>query len=164
MSPNKHQLRGPAGNYVRFSEEAPKQEERIISESKAKIREVESDKKDSDFECSNKSDGKPVYVDVDKEITGSSQKDPTLAFVPNRSEKEEINNNGETGGENGNADVRRSNRTFKPAQQLCSVPCFWIRYKEKFICRTNPISTPWSKLRLMTTAEIDLDYDPMEEK
>ena len=30
---------------------------------------IESDKNDSDFECYNKSDGKPLHVDIDKEGT-----------------------------------------------------------------------------------------------
>ena len=50
------------------SEKAKKtKEERTIS--KPKIRKVESDDDDSDFECYNKSDGKPVHVDIDKEVT-----------------------------------------------------------------------------------------------
>ena len=46
---------------------------------------------------------------------------PTLALLPNRSEEDEINNNGET---LDNFNLRRSNRIFKPPEQLGSVPYF----------------------------------------
>ena len=43
-----------------------------------------------------------MHVDVNKEFTGSSQRDETLALLPNTSEEgEEINNNGETKGGDG---------------------------------------------------------------
>ena len=57
MSPTKHQLRGPGGKYVSVSEEARKVEEGIISEWKSKVRKVELDYRDSDFECYDKSEG-----------------------------------------------------------------------------------------------------------
>ena len=60
----------------------------MISESK--VPQLESDGEDSDFEH-YKSNGKPVHVDVDKEIT---ERNPTLAVLPNR--LEEIDNNVET--------------------------------------------------------------------
>ena len=123
MSPNKHQLRR-GGKHVSASEKARKQQECIISESKRKVRKVESDDKDIDFECYDKSDEKPANVDVDKE--GSSRKELTLALFPNKSE--EVNYNGETGVGNdsrdGNTSVRRSNRKFKPPERLGSIQCF----------------------------------------
>ena len=120
MSPNKHQLRGPGGKYVSASEKARKVEEGNISESKAKVQK-ESDERDNDFECYDKSDGKPVHVDVNKEVTEGN---PTHALLPNRSEEDKINNNGETRGGNGNISVRRSNRIYKLPERLGSVPYF----------------------------------------
>ena len=81
---------------ARPTEKARKQEG-IISESKSKVRKVESDDDDSNFEGYNKSDGKLVQVDVDRKITECSGKDPTLTLLQNKSEEEEINNTGETG-------------------------------------------------------------------
>ena len=87
MSSNKHPLRGPDGKYVSVSEKLRKLEENIYSESKLKVPKVESNEKISDFECYDKPEGKPVHVDVD-ENTRFSQRDPTLAILPNRSEEE----------------------------------------------------------------------------
>ena len=101
-------------------EKAQKVEEGTISASKLKVRMVESDEDDSDLECYNKSDGRLVHVDIDKEVT---EREPALALVPNKSE-EENNNNGETIGGNYNFIVRRSNWTFKPPDRLGSVPFF----------------------------------------
>ena len=131
MSPNKHQLRGPGSKYVSTSEKTREMEEVMISESKSRVRKVESDEENSDFECFDKFDGKLVHVDVDKEIT---ERDPTRALLPNRSE-EDINDNGGTRDGNGNITVRNSNEIFEPP-----------------------------KPRLMTTEEIDSNYDPSEDK
>ena len=68
-----------------------------------------------------KSNGKPVHSDIDKQVTKG---EPALALLPNKSEEEEINNNGETKGGNGNTSVRSSNRAFKPPDRLGSVPFF----------------------------------------
>ena len=57
-------------------------EERIIPESKPKIQKVELDKGNSDFECYDKSGGKPVHVVIDKETTKGNKS--TLAVLPNR--------------------------------------------------------------------------------
>ena len=84
MSPNKHQLRGPGGKYVSASEKARRLEEGIFSESKSKVLKVQSEDEDGDLERYHESDGKPVRVDVDKESTGSSQKEPTLTLLPNK--------------------------------------------------------------------------------
>ena len=127
MSLNKHQLSGPSGKYEP-SQKAQKLEEGIISQSKLDVWKVDSDKKDSDFECYDKYNGMSVHLDVDKEIIGSNQKDPTPAVLPNTSEEEKVNNNGETWVGNGNTSVRRSLWTFKPPERLCSVPYFWIWY------------------------------------
>ena len=66
----------------------------------------------SDVKTYDKSDEKPVHVDVDRVITGNNGKVPTLALLPNGSEEEVINNNGMTEfGNNtrkGNASVQRS--------------------------------------------------------
>ena len=94
------------------------EEEGTISASKPKVRKVESDDYDSDFECYNKSDGKPVHADINKAVTEGG---PALVLLPNKSE-EEIKNNGETMGGNGNFSVRRPNRIFKPPDRLGSVP------------------------------------------
>ena len=83
-------------------------EEGIFSESRPKVRKVASDDDDSDFECYDRSKGKPVHVDVDKEMAES--KKPTLALLPNRSEEDKINNNGETQDRDGNTNLRGSNR------------------------------------------------------
>ena len=73
MSLNKHHLRGPGGKNVSASEEARKLGEGIIPESQPKVWKVEPDEEDCDFECDDKSDGKPVHVEVDKEITGATK-------------------------------------------------------------------------------------------
>ena len=94
------------------------------------VRKVESDDEDSDFDCYDNSNGKPVHVDVDKKITRSSQKEPTFTLLPSRLEEEETNINGETGmgndNRNGNTRGRRSNWKLKPSEQLGSIPYFWI--------------------------------------
>ena len=97
-------------------------EKGIISESRPKVRKVDSDEEDSDFENYDRSEGKPVHVDIDKEITEGNK--PTLALLPKRSENDEINNNGETRDRDGNNNLRRSNRIFKPPERLGSVPYF----------------------------------------
>ena len=68
-------------------------DEEIYSQSKLKVRKLESDEEGNDFQCYDKSDGNPGHVDIDEEIT---EMDPTLALLPNRSEVEEMNNNIET--------------------------------------------------------------------
>ena len=57
-------------------------EGRIISAAKLKVRKVESDEEASDFDCYDKSDGKLVDVDIDKEVT---EGDPTVALIQKRS-------------------------------------------------------------------------------
>ena len=110
MSPNKSQSRGPGGEYVSAWRNAPKMKERVIWEAYSKVWKVEMDKGYSDFECYDKFDSKPVQIDVDKEIT---ERDPTLALLPKRSEKDEIDNNGETRVGDGKINIRKSLRTFK---------------------------------------------------
>ena len=135
FSPKKHTLRGPGGKCVSASEKAQKVEEGTICASKPQIRKEESDEDNSDFDCYNKSDGKPVHVNIDKEITEGG---PALAWIPNKSE-EETNNNDDTMGGIGSFNVRRSNGTFKPPDRLNSVPFF---VKVAFcIYRTNPKRT-----------------------
>ena len=76
---------------------------------------------ESDFECYNRPDGKPVHVDMEKEVTEGG---PALKLLPNKSEDEEFKTIGETIGGDGNINVHRSNRIFKPQDQLGSVPSF----------------------------------------
>ena len=96
--------------------------ERIVFESRPKVRKVDSDEGEGDSESYNRSDGKPVHVDIDKVITKGHK--PTLALLRNRSEKNEINNNGETRYRDGKINLHRSSRIFKPPERLGSVPYF----------------------------------------
>ena len=94
-----------------------------ISAFKPKVRKVEFDENhDNDFEYYKKSDGKPVHVDIDKEVIEGRL---ALKLPPNKSEEEEMNHNGETMGGSGNISVRMSYRTFKPPDRLGGVPFFW---------------------------------------
>ena len=104
------------------SKKAQKVEEGTFFTSTLNVRKVEYDEANSDFECNNKSEGKPVLVDIDKEFIEGG---PAPALLPSKSEEDEINNSGETMGGNGSFSVRRSNRTFKPPDRLGSVPYFW---------------------------------------
>ena len=123
LSSNKQPLRGSSGKYVSASEKARKQQKGIIAESKPINRKVESDDEDSDFECYDKS----VNVNVDKEVTGSSGKEPTLVLLPNKSE-EKVNKNVETrvgnDSRDGNTSLQRFYRSFKPPERLGSIPYF----------------------------------------
>ena len=96
-------MRASSEKYESDSEKAQKLEEVTISASKPNVWKVESDEDDSNFECYNKFGGKPVHVDIDKEVT---EGEPALALLPNKSEKEEMNNNSETMGGNGDISVR----------------------------------------------------------
>ena len=122
LSPNKHKQRGPRKKYASASQRTRLMQEVLICDSKPKVRKVDSDEEDSDFECYDRSEGKPVNVDVDREITEGSK--ATLALLPNRSEEDEKNNNGETRDRDGNINLRRSNPVFKPSERLGSVPSF----------------------------------------
>ena len=82
-------------------------EKGIISRSKPKVRKVESDEEDSVCECYDRSDGKPIPVDIDKEATEGNK--PTLALVPKTSEEDEINKNGETVDGDNKISLRSSN-------------------------------------------------------
>ena len=94
----------------------------MFSESQPKARKVASEDEDSDFECFDRSEGKPVDVDVDKEMAESNK--PTSALLLNISEKDKINNNDETRGRNGKINLRRSNGVYEPQERLSSVPYF----------------------------------------
>ena len=96
-SPIKHQLRGLSGNYESASARERKQKEGIIPKFNPKVRKVESEDEDSNFECYNKSNGKPLHVDVDKQTSGSDERNSTLVVLLNRREENKINNNGEIG-------------------------------------------------------------------
>ena len=131
MSTNKHHLRRLSRKYVHASEKARKQQESIIFESKQKVQKVELDDEDSDLviSYSDKSNGKPVIVDIDEYVLGSSGKEPTLALLPIKSKAKESKNNGETwvgrNSREGDTSVRRSNRKFKPLEWLGSIPYLW---------------------------------------
>ena len=102
-------MRVSTGKYVSASQKPWKVEETIISASKSNVWKLELDEVGKNFECDNKSDKKPVNIDIDKDVTEGK---PTLALIPNRLEDYEINNNGETRGGNGKISVRKSNRIF----------------------------------------------------
>ena len=97
-------------------------EEGKTSESKLKVRKTESDEEGSDFDCYDNYEGKPVHVDIDNETTEENKS--TLALLPNRSEKDEINKNGETRDGDSKISLRRSNGMFEPPEQFGSVLCF----------------------------------------
>ena len=116
-------MREPGEKFVSASERTRLLEERIFSESRPKVRKVASDHDDdSDFECYDRFKGKPVHVDVDKEMAENNKS--TLALLPNRSEEDEFNNNGETQDRDRNTNLRRPIRIFKPPQRLGTVPYF----------------------------------------
>ena len=79
----------------------------IISKFKLNVRKVDSDEEDSNFECYDRSEKKPVHADFDKELTEGNK--PTLAMLPKKSEEDEIINSGETRDRDGNMNLRRSN-------------------------------------------------------
>ena len=99
MSPKKQKLRETSGKYVSASERAQLIDEGIISKSESKGWKVESDEEDSDFDCYDKPDGKPVHVTIDKELAFDK---PTLALLPNKSEEDEIHSSGKTVDGDGN--------------------------------------------------------------
>ena len=120
LSRNKHKLRGPGEKYVSASKKTQLMEKGIISESISKVWKVDSDNEGSDFESHVRSEAKPVHI----HIPMAEVNKPTLALLPNRSEEDEINNNSETRDRDGNSNLRRSNRIFKPPERLGSVPYF----------------------------------------
>ena len=69
LARNKHKLKGPGRKYVSASEKSRLVGERFISESKPNVQKMDSDEEDSDFECYDRSEGKAVLVDIDKELT-----------------------------------------------------------------------------------------------
>ena len=62
----KHKLRGPGEKYVSAWERERMIEKRIGSGS-PKVQKVESDGKDSDLECYDEPEGKPLHIYIDKE-------------------------------------------------------------------------------------------------
>ena len=95
-SPNKQSLRGPGGKYVSASEKTQKLEESINFESESKVWKAESEEKDSDFECLIRPTVSRCRQTFTEKLLEVAKKEPTLELLPNRSEEEEINNNGET--------------------------------------------------------------------
>ena len=94
LSPNKHELRRTGGESVSASESARIMEEGIFPESEQKFRKVESDEVDSEFECYGNSEKKPVHLNIENKITERNKS--ILALLPNRSEEDKFNANGET--------------------------------------------------------------------
>ena len=92
MSSNKHKLCRRNAKCKSASEKAWKQDESFFSESKPRVQKIESNGDDSNFECYDKLDRKPVHVDVDREITRSSGRYPTFTLLPKISVEEAINN------------------------------------------------------------------------
>ena len=97
-------------------------EEGIICESKSKVRKVDSDEEDSDFECYDRSEEKPVHVDIDKQLTEANRL--TVALLANRSDGDKIHIIGETRDRDGNKNLRITNRIFEPVERLGCVPWF----------------------------------------
>ena len=123
FSPNKHNLRGPGRKHVSASERTRLMEEGIFSKSRPKVRKIASDDEDGDFKFYDRSEAKqPAHVEIEKEVAESNK--PTLALLPNRSEEDEINNNGEARDRVGKINLRSSNRICKPPERLDSVPYF----------------------------------------
>ena len=112
------------------SEKARKQDKGINSRFKSKVLEVGSaDDDESDFECYDKSGGKPVYVKVDEDFTGGTGKDLKVALPPGLPEKKETSNNiGATRvwdeSRFGNTSYRRSDK--KNSKHRSSISQFWI--------------------------------------
>ena len=75
MSPNNYHLVGSGGKHVSACEKARKLEQGISSDSKSKVRKVESDQRDSVFESYDDPYDNLDHKDVDKEATVSSQQE-----------------------------------------------------------------------------------------
>ena len=116
--------------------------------------------KDSHLECCTKSDGKLLHVDINREVT---EGEPTLSLLPQRSEEDEVNDNGETRGGNVNVGVRSSNRTFKPPERRGIVPHFLISKTTFFLFAVSTRKKP-PKPKLMKMEGIDSDYGSNENK
>ena len=139
--------------YVSALERTQLMEEGIISQAQAKVRKVEPDEEDRDFECYDRSERKPVHID--KEITERNK--PTLALLPNRSEEYAINKNGETRD-------RAVILTYADQTEYLNHRNAWVMYQRKITLNifTGPTRKEAPKLRLKTTEEIESDYDPNE--
>ena len=66
-SPNKHKMRERSGTYPSVSKIVKQRKEETIAESRYKVRILEPDKEDSEFECYNKTEGKPVHFNAETE-------------------------------------------------------------------------------------------------
>ena len=80
MSPNKHQTKKPGGKQVSASETAWQVEAGTISESKLKARKIDRDLEEGNFFSCDKSDGKPVHVDIQKTVAEGNN--TTLELLP----------------------------------------------------------------------------------
>ena len=149
------------------SQKRRKQDKGIISESKGRVRKNESEEEHSGVQCYDKSDEKPVHVDVDKEMTGSSGKGPTLALILSKSEEDEINHISEL--ELGMI-VRIVISVFGDLKENLDRWIGWVVYHitESKISSSFLFSElTWKeppRARQMTMEEIDSDYDPMDDK
>ena len=128
VSPKKHTLSGPGRKNLNVSEKAQKNEERTISASKSKIRKVESNENESDFDCYNKKQ-QEARTCRHRQRSHFTERRPALALPPNKLEEQEINNNGETKGGNGNISVRRFNPTFRPPDRVGYLLFFQSNYQ-----------------------------------
>ena len=134
-------------------------EEGIISDSKVKVQEVESDEEDGDFDRYDKSVGKPVHVDIDKKTTEENKS--ILALLPNRSEEDEINNNGETRD-------RAVILVYVVQTEYLNHRNDWLMYhiskpKLTFNVFTGPTQKEAPKPKLLTMEEVKSDQDPIED-
>ena len=75
---------------------------------------MDLDEEENDFESYDRSEGKPIHVDLDEGMTEGNQL--TLALLPNRSEEDKISNDGKTRDRDGNIYLGRSSRIFKPPE------------------------------------------------
>ena len=163
VSPKNHKLRGLGGEYMSASGKTKKtEEEGTISASKPKVRKVESIEDNSDFECYKKSDGKPIHVDIDKEVIEGG---PALALLRNNSEEKEINVNCETRGR-GTVILADAFLTEHLNPLTNWVVYHFCGTKTYCFILTGPNQKEQPKPRLMTMEEMDSDedHDPINDK
>ena len=95
-------------------------------EAESKVRKVEPEDQDSDFECYNESHSKLVHVEVDEEITGRNEKRFALALLPKKLKEHKINNFSEIGVGtkilDGSFSVRITSKEYRPPESLGIIP------------------------------------------
>ena len=116
---------GPGGKDVSVCQVERKNEDGLLANSRPKVGKIESKDEDSDFDCNIESDGKPAYADVDKEFRRTDEKLSCSWFSPNKSNADDLYNNGEIGVGNyiinGNSGEQIINWTFRPVN-------VWVAY------------------------------------